>query len=243
MPSLIDRIRKYHRLSDDVQIGVGFARAEAEETSPGGENRGPTIKVVATTAYAASDGMILLPQGCETDSAGRPIYRSDSRSVFYCHDYYSQLPVGKHRSAKMEVDRWIEWIAMSVATQFARDVTALILEGVINGVSVGFRVLESRAPTKEEVDLWGEASATVTRWQWLETSIAPMPADAKAWIQGIERGEHGLTADTIRAMESMVTRGKISRESAEYIGLPARRYFAVGEQAKPKKKRSLLVVM
>jgi phage head maturation protease len=70
-----------------------------------------------------------------------------------------------------------------VGEWFPDTVLALIRQGVLRGVSVGFIERESRPPTRKDVEMFGdEVHRVVSKWDLLEFSVVSIPNNPDALI-------------------------------------------------------------
>lgn len=153
-------------------IGVKQVVAKME-AQPNGD-----IIAVANTAGIDLADEVVVPGG------GDPSYFAKFKTLYWNHNY--GLPIGTARSIKLRPDNsWYVRFALSkqAVTEYGQDVRALIDEGVVNGVSIGFAALQWGPPTDEETKLYGDARNIVRRWKWLELSITPMPCNPDATLR------------------------------------------------------------
>jgi len=125
------------------------------------------------------------------------------RSVYYGH-LYDELPVGKCVTLQAKGNGL--WSRTYVTkTGIGDDLLTLINEGVINGLSCGFRIRDAGPPSEHEKRMWHitDPDAVLVRDALLlEYSIVAMPACPMA------------------KLDEMLTRSAITRASAKFFGLP-----------------------
>lgn len=135
-----------------------------------------------TTAAVDRDGEVLIPQGCNTkDYEKNPV-------VFLNHNYWD-LPVGKCAAITRDEK------GITAKTIFAKrpedypadeewmpdTLLSLFKQGVVKGFSVGFLAKESRPASEADIEKYGASCRRVyTKWQLLEYSVAPLPANQEA---------------------------------------------------------------
>lgn len=151
--------------------------------------KGGRFTAKISTDSVDRDGEVLVPQGMDsTDFDKNPV-------VFWNHDY--DKPVGK--SVKLvRGDRYIE-----ADTEFAERpegyqgewfpdfVKAMVDQGVVKGVSVGFREVPggTRSANRGDVAKYGEGIRRVySKWKLSEYSVAPLPANQDALITVVKKG-------------------------------------------------------
>lgn len=105
--------------------------------------------------------------------------------VLYGHDYHG-LPVGKGRKIWIDDDgkthAIVKWVPKEIY-EFADTVKRMVKEGFLNAASIGFRALQYSR--KEDSDgRW--LGYTFEKWEMLEFSIVPVPANSEALV--IARG-------------------------------------------------------
>lgn len=94
-------------------------------------------------------------------------------------------------------------IAFSEATEKGRTTKALVQEGSLRTLSIGYRVKKGRYLEENEVDGEGEDEVrgpcyVAQKWELLEISVVPVPADASALKRayGATNMEEGRMADS-----------------------------------------------
>lgn len=139
------------------------------------------VRFVISTMDVDREGDVMIPQGCNTADFDK------SPTVFWNHDY--DRPIAKSVKFTREADRLLSDTEFPrrpeghVGEWFPDTVLALIREGVINGVSIGFTPSASgmRKATPTDVKQFGDGCKRVfTMWNLLEYSVAPLPANQNA---------------------------------------------------------------
>jgi len=153
------------------------------------EMTGEEIDAIITTETIDRDGEVLISQGMDsTDFDNNPV-------VFYNHDYAQ--PIGKVtqlRRGNGKVDATIEFAKRPDDYQgafFPDFVKALIGQGIVKGISIGFmpKTNGTRKPTKKDKSNYGDDVRQVySQWKLLEVSVAPLPANGTALVSAIKKG-------------------------------------------------------
>lgn len=209
--NLRDRIRQHHGLKPDDPVGV---KAVLAEKAPEVNEAQRLVTAVANTAAIDLDNEVVVPEGADT------AYFLKAKAIYWNHDY-NQPPIGTLRNASLKGGRWVIQYRASDKTQFANDIYGLILDGAVNGVSIGFMAMEASKPTDKEVELYGLASSVVRSWKWLETSAVSMPCNPEAWITG--RSAAAPDDAFCERVSKRVGRGLCSKATAEALGVTRRR--------------------
>jgi hypothetical protein len=180
--------------------------------------RAVTAKI--STIAVDRDGEVLIPRGMNcVDYQKNPI-------VFLAHNYWD-LPVGKCVAITRDEK------SITAKTVFAKrpddypaseswmpDVLLdLFKQGVLKGFSVGFSVPEggSRPATDKDIETYGPSCRRVyTRWNMLEYSVAPLPANQEAVALAVSKTWKEKDA---KDKEPLYGSGgfKTAEEAAEYI--------------------------
>ena len=190
-------LRKRHNLADDAP--VEFKTVPMEVVSSDGHK----FKARITTNTLDRDGEVMHPAGMdatEFDKVG---------AIFWNHNYDLPVakPVGKMIRTKGFVDSEAEFATRPDDYQgdffpdFAR---AMVQQGIVKGVSIGFIPIESRMPSKKDIEEYGDGIRRVhSKFKLLEWSIAPVQCNPDAMIrQAISKGiinEAGELIDPLAA--------------------------------------------
>lgn len=187
-------IRKRHGLADDAPVEVKTFTME-----PSTDGDPFAFKARITTDTVDRDFEVLVPQGCDSSEFEK------SGTVFWNHNY--NMPVAKANGKLVRGDRWIDSSAKfafrpadyqgEFFPDFAR---AMVNQGIVKGVSVGFMPIESRKPTQKDFETYGKNVGRVTNmWKLLEWSIAPLQCNPDALIRDAV-GKGIITADAAKSM-------------------------------------------
>ena len=153
-----------------------------------GTAKGFTAVITAETIDR--DGEVLIPSGMNSKEFDR------NPTLFWNHDYAE--PVGKAVGPLKRKER--EIVADFVfakrpdgyAGEFFPEVAAaLVGQGIVNGVSVGYVPEDGGTRRATEVDrkkYGGNVSTIFSRWKLLEVSLAPLQANPEALITAVKKG-------------------------------------------------------
>ncbi|MFA5252733.1 MAG: HK97 family phage prohead protease [Phycisphaerae bacterium] len=150
-------------------------------------NTGNLVFKISTKSMDRDED-IMEPMGCDlTNYRNNPV-------VLFAHDY-SSPPIGKSLRESIYPE-YIESEVQFAPTAFAQDCKKLCEGGFLNAASVGFNGVESE-PIQESK--WGKR---YKKWELLEWSIVPVPANATCLVQGAKA--KGLTLDAFeKELENM----------------------------------------
>ena len=136
------------------------------------------------------DGEVLIPSGMNSKEFER------NPTLFWNHDYAE--PVGKAMIPLKRKER--EIVADFVFAKrpdgysgefFPEVASALVAQGIVNGVSVGYVPEEGGVRMATDVDrkkYGAPVSRIYSRWKLLEVSLAPLQANPEALITAVRKG-------------------------------------------------------
>ena len=127
--------------------------------------RGADASIVISTAEPDRDGDVLVPEGAELDAYQRnPV-------VLYGHDHHG-LPVGRAMALQVtpgsDIRASFVWLKDD---PFADRVRNAFEQGILNAASIGFRPMTGEPNGR---------GTRYTRWELLEFSLVPVPANSHA---------------------------------------------------------------
>jgi HK97 family phage prohead protease len=144
---------------------------------------------VITAETLDRDGEVLIPQGMNsTEFESNPV-------LFWNHDY--SQPVGKANGLKRKESTIIGDFTFAQRPDgyngefFPEVAAALVGQGIIKGVSVGYVPEDGGTRRASEVDRkkYGDRVHTVySRWKLLEVSLAPLQSNPDALITAVKKG-------------------------------------------------------
>ena len=144
---------------------------------------------VITAETIDRDGEVLIPSGMNSKEFER------NPTLFWNHDYAE--PVGKNVGLKRrEKDIVGEFVFAKRPDGYTGDffpevAAALVGQGIVNGVSVGYVPEEGGIRRATDIDrkkYGGNVSTIYSRWKLLEVSLAPLQANPEALITAVKKG-------------------------------------------------------
>ncbi|HEY7087259.1 MAG TPA: HK97 family phage prohead protease [Tepidisphaeraceae bacterium] len=178
-------IIRRHKLDGgaEVRVKAGTMDATTDATDP------YLITATITTDAMDRDFEAVLPSGCN----GAEFLRSGA--VFWNHSY-KEPPIAKPVGKLMQTDRAIIGKARfaqrpaDFVGDFPADyIRALVQQGIIKGVSIGFVPTEIRQPTPKDRERYGnEITRVISKYKLLEWSICGIPSNPEAMIQAAGKG-------------------------------------------------------
>src|SRR5258706_12909336 len=151
---------------------------------------GNSFRAVISADSLDRDAEVLLPHGCDTTE----FLKSGSGTIFWNHNY--DQPIGKALSVKRRGDALVSDFSFAERPDdyegddfFPDYIKALVAQGVVKGVSVGFAPIETRMPTARDQERYGqEVRRVISKWKLYEWSIAPMQSNTDAIVEGVAKG-------------------------------------------------------
>jgi HK97 family phage prohead protease len=142
-----------------------------------------------TTAAIDRDNEVVIPQGMNAaEYETNPV-------LFWNHDY--NLPVGKCVKLTRETNGIVGEFEFAKRPdgfegQFFPDfVSALVGQGIVRGVSIGYSAEEGgtrRATVDDRKRYGGNVDTVYSKWKLMEVSVAPMQANPAALISAVRKG-------------------------------------------------------
>lgn len=182
MTTIQQNIAKRHGLPDDAPIRLVSGPASMSMLDP--------FRFTAriTTDSLDRDGEVMIPQGMDATEFEK------TGTIFWNHNY--DIPVakaaGKFTRLDGEVLSTAEFAKRPGDYQgeffpdFAR---AMVSQGIVGGVSIGFIPVHSRDASNEDRKRFGDGTRRVhTRWKLLEWSIAPVQSNPDAVVVAVGKG-------------------------------------------------------
>ena len=190
LEAIIGKIRTRHRLKDSDKVAVITTKMELG-TVPNDPHK---FTARITTDALDRQDEVVLPAGGQFGEF------LNSGAIFWNHDY--ETPVGYPDKAKhiIQGENYVEAGGIFMKRpadwqgewfpDFVREfVNQGISAGINPGVSIGFIPLETRRPTKLDVQRYGERVTLVhSKWRLLEFSIAPVQANQEAVVTAVGKG-------------------------------------------------------
>ena len=177
-----------------VQVAQGGAAADTVSVDAEVKQGGGLLEIAASVESEDRAGDLVIARGWELDAYMRnPV-------VLWAHQHLLP-PIARSVSTRIEGDSLMATIEFA-GTPFAQEIKRLYLDGFMNGVSVGFRALETESRRAAS----GRRGTVFKRQELLEISAAPVPlhpltlADRPA----IPRVEHsGEVAGLLRELTGL----------------------------------------
>lgn len=132
------------------------------------------------TAYVSTKGRDRMDEVLEPDGADMRNFKANP-VVLFGHRY-DEPPIGKALWIKKDGDGIIAKVKFA-STEFAQEIFGLFKEGFMRAFSVGFIPKEW-----EDGDGQKKARRTYKKWELLEFSAVPVPANPEALMLAIKRG-------------------------------------------------------
>jgi HK97 family phage prohead protease len=158
-----------------------------------------SVTAVISTGSVDRDNEVLVPGGMDAENFRKnPVVPWSHRS--------DQPPVGKAIWLKKIPKRNPTRIAAKVkfaTTERAEEVWQLFKGGFLNAFSVGFKPLDGRRPTPEDVKsnpMLADARFMFTKWELLEFSPVTVPANAEALAQAIKSKSITISDDLAKCL-------------------------------------------
>ncbi len=161
------------------------------------------LVILGTTPTKDRYGDIVEPKGADLRAFRR-------NPVFLWAHNYSQPPIGKSINEKIG-DEGIEYTIQFADTEFAKEIFGLYRDGFLNAASIGFIPLEYEPVSS---DSYGYR---YTKWEQLELSGVPVPANPDALALAVKRG---MSQDMIQRVIEPQEKGVISYARAHPDGTP-----------------------
>lgn len=114
--------------------------------------------------------------------------RAKNNGLPLLFNHNSDEPIGKVRNISLKDGR-VSGDVIFGNSQRAQETEADVNDGLLDGVSIGYRILKIEEDTENDV-------FNVTKWELLEASIAPVPADSSVGVGRNEQGNYNLIVST-----------------------------------------------
>jgi hypothetical protein len=185
--TFIELIRSRHKLDEDTVVIVKSRAADVSLDEADSHLFSATISSDALDR----DDEVLLPTGMDATEFMR------SGPVAWNHDYDRPVAVpssikadGRNITAKASFMRRPKDYVGDFFPDFARAfVSQMVAAGMRPGVSVGFIPMESRNPSKKDIEQYGDQIRRVhSKWKLLEWSIAPVQSNPEAVVTAVGKG-------------------------------------------------------
>ncbi len=150
-----------------------------------------TVTAVISSSAVDRDREVLLPKGMDAEKfAKNPV-------VLFAHDSHSP-PIGKALWVKVK-GKLITAKVQFANTDFASEIWELFKGKFLNAFSVGFIPHDGHSPTPKEIAKNPElanARFIIDKWELLEFSAVPVPANPEALMQAVKSKSLNLSDST-----------------------------------------------
>jgi hypothetical protein len=168
-------IRKRHNLADDAPVELKSMPMSVKMLDS------HTFRARITTDSLDRDSEVVIPQGLDATSFEK------AGTIFWNHNY--DVPLAKNiklTRGKNFIDATAEFAHRPgdyVGEFFPDFARAMVSQGIVKGVSIGFMAKETRNPSKKDVEEWGdELRRVISKSSLFEWSIAPVQSNPDALI-------------------------------------------------------------
>lgn len=205
---LLDRLRAHTKAAPDAPLGIVASFGKNVTI----EGDGRTLQMVATTNEIDCVDEVVVPGGADRS------YFEKNGMVFVDHWYDVNSVAGALRSVTpfSNLSTGLSGYTVRVRVlpnEIGNTVLTIANEAGI-GCSIGFIAQNYGPPTAEERKRYGDRVKSVVRaWEWRELSFTAMPCNVSCRTMT-------TTEDDSRKslIESLIVKGKISREGAYKLG-------------------------
>lgn len=216
-PDIITRLKAHPGIADDATVGVVSSFGKGAEVVDKADTR--DILVTANTQDIDLDNEVVVPSGADTT------YFERNKMIFADHMYDLSQVAGKLR----QLDKYPSdadhksWRVRAHINDnpIGNAIMTIVRETGQIGVSVGFKALSFGPPTEEELAKYSIDGSTlrsiVRAWEWFELSFTALPCNVACQSMGLTEGK---SVDMYNAVDELVTKGLIDRESASLLGMP-----------------------
>jgi hypothetical protein len=241
--NILHRLKGHPGIDDDARVGVvsSFGKG-AQIIVKSDDNRARHLEVIANTDDIDLDNEVVIPGGANT------AYFQRNKQIFADHVYDLGNVVGVLRHLykyPSDTDHKAWRVKMHLHDNPLGNAAMRIVEetGQI-GVSIGFVAKDYGAPTEDERKRFKSADGStphsvVREWDWFELSVTALPCNVACQSMAMTEGK---SADMLDAVDRLVTKGLIDRESASLLGMPITPRRKMHAVSSPAPRRSVVKV-
>lgn len=132
---------------------------------------------IISTSDIDRDMEVLIPEGCN-----RKVYLKNNPIILLNHDA-SLLPIGRTLDIRKSGKNLVAKGQIATGDDLADKVWNLMSKGFLHSISVGFKVLDQRSPSKLDIQNFGKGVMNIINsWELLEFSIVVLPSQANAVV-------------------------------------------------------------
>jgi hypothetical protein len=227
---LTDLRARHEQLTKGSPIGL----IGAFDTKSSVDRANRLIRATATTRGVDLSNEVVVPGGADWS------YLDANKKVFVDHitDFEHTVGVIRNRTARTvltqdssEIEAWTVTIHVleSKKAPYGDDILALAEEAGI-GLSIGFIPLDVGPPTAAEIKRYGGGkrfASIIRRFKLFEISFTCLPCNVECQTGGVSASDD----KALGVLDNLVTKGRISRETARLFGLESK--ALVGADGKP----------
>lgn len=135
--------------------------------------------------------------------------------VLYSHESH-ELPIGRAENVRVEDGKLLATLVLAKDSARADEVWSLVQQGMLRGVSVGFRPQTTRFEKRD-----GREVFVLDDNELIEISITPIPANPEALAQLRARAFGGKPAPTEKSMKTVLVALGLGAEADEATAVQA----------------------
>lgn len=227
--TIIHRLKQHPGIRDESTMGVVSSFGKGAEVVTKDNTR--DILVTANTGDIDLEKEVVIPSGADTS------YFHRNGMIFADHKYDLEQVAGKMRRLDKypsDTDHKSWRVRATVANNpIGNTVMTIVRETGQIGVSIGFVAKDFGPPDEAEKKAYskdGQSPRSVVReWDWFELSFTALPCNVACQSMAVTQGK---SADMMDAVDRLVTKGLIDRNSAHLLGMPItpeRKFHAVSD--------------
>lgn len=229
--TILTRLKAHEGIGADDRVGVVSSFGKGAEVIT--KERTRDIVVIANTGDIDLDNEVVVPSGADTG------YFERNKMIFADHLYDLNQVAGRMRTLEKypSADNHKAWrVRAHIADNpIGNTVRTIVEETGQIGVSIGFVADDYGPPTDDERKAYKAADGStpqsvVRSWKWFELSFTALPCNVACQSMTVTEGK---SLDMLNAVDELVTKGVIDRDSAARLGMPItakRRFHAVGRK-------------
>lgn len=218
MNQIQQAIRERHK---DATGSVGVLSAFSSETTTKEAGNDRILRIVVTTDDVDLVGDVVDPKGADLSY----ITRKGQNKVFADHQYDMEHCIGSLRYLTYHPTGnspkgLMAAIAMRKGHKLADEAWTIAKEMGI-GASIGFDASEITDYKNGDPMAWKSASSVIRKWRLLEVSLTCLPCNVACQSEGMSSPDDSKMA----MLDALVTKGRVSRETAKAFGLDSKNVF------------------
>lgn len=150
-----------------------------------------TVTAIISSDAVDRDSEVLLPKGMDSTRF------EENAVVLFAHNSH-EPPIGKAIWIKTKGKNVIAGVKFAT-TAFAEEIWQLFKGGFLKAFSVGFIPIDGRKPEPKDIvknPEWANARFIYTKWELLEFSAVPVPANPDALVAAVKNKSIKLSDET-----------------------------------------------